>query len=346
VKPGTGDPAPLEGRVYTTGNSFRAKAEAHQRQWRRGQRLQPGKYGHHLTEADARIGRALALPRIREAIEQRHRAGKGVDLDRTLGNLLSSQALAFNLFTPLVPDGRQLADAAKVLAPFLPGMRTVVDLQVEYTPPNAILGDQSGRGGVDADVRIDFRHEDGGRGLLLIEVKYAEDAFSVCGYRKPDHVEPCTVPLLIPSAANCRYSTRRTPYRYWERALDLQVLKRESVIGLQCPFSGPLWQPWVHVTLAPGLAHHEGQQAGAEPFAHVWYAVLAPAANREVLEHDGMFVLDGLRALLVEPQHVHHVDLDTLLDSLQTPDTLGGAEGELGTWATFLRDRYRTPAPT
>ena len=95
--PAVGDLGP----VYKNGNSFRARAEARQREYR-AQRLRVGwgRYGHLLTEEAAAAGANFLHPEAFQAARKRQTAGKGV-AERTFENMLSSQAMCFNIFAPL-----------------------------------------------------------------------------------------------------------------------------------------------------------------------------------------------------------------------------------------------------
>jgi len=102
-----------EGKVYTRGKSFRAIAEARARKYR-AEKLclkDYDLYGHVLTVKDGEKGKNFLLPLqedILRAVKERQAIGKGVDFARTSKNLLSSQAMCFNLFVPLNRD-KQLA---------------------------------------------------------------------------------------------------------------------------------------------------------------------------------------------------------------------------------------------
>jgi len=101
-----------------------------------------------------------------EAAKARRARGKGV-AERTFNNMLSSQAMCFNIFAPLARD---LELAARVLGQVIPGVREVAGIEIEYTPSNDIFDDQTGRGGVDCDVLIDATLN-GGTAVIAIETK-------------------------------------------------------------------------------------------------------------------------------------------------------------------------------
>jgi len=81
------------GHVYSTGASFRARAEARQREYR-AHHLRVGwaEYGHLLTAEAADAGANFVVPAAFTAAQARQTAGKGV-ARRTFDNMLSSQAM-------------------------------------------------------------------------------------------------------------------------------------------------------------------------------------------------------------------------------------------------------------
>lgn len=108
------------GPVYTTGASYRAPAEARQREYRvRKLGVEHGRYGHFLAEAAAMQGCNFVLPEAFEAARTRQRAGKGV-AQRTFDNMLSSQAMCFNLFAPLRTRVSLAGDSLRPLSMVLP----------------------------------------------------------------------------------------------------------------------------------------------------------------------------------------------------------------------------------
>src|SRR5437588_378311 len=84
------------GRVRTNGTSFRVRAERRQREYR-AQVLQVGwrGWGHLLEPGAADAGRNFLTDAALRAARRRELAGKGVDHQRTFGNMLSSQAMCF-----------------------------------------------------------------------------------------------------------------------------------------------------------------------------------------------------------------------------------------------------------
>jgi hypothetical protein len=78
------------GPIYATGNSFRARAEARQRQYRTVVlKVDYSKYGHNLTKEVAWEGANFVSEIAFKSAYDRYKQGKGVS-ERTFVNMLSS----------------------------------------------------------------------------------------------------------------------------------------------------------------------------------------------------------------------------------------------------------------
>ena len=323
---------PAEGPAYTRSRSFRARVEAHQRRHRaRVLGCGHGKYGHLLDEASAADGRNFIRRETLDAVRERHARGKGVDLGRTTGNMLSSQALCFNLFAPLAGDPCGLDLATRVLRPWVENLEAVEEIELEHTPAPDILGDQHGLAGVDCDVLIRYRLQDGARGVMVVETKYVEPSFSRCGYHKPGHRDPCPEDVVLgEDCSGCRYTSKRG-FLYWARSLEHGTLDMDRVRQTGCPFAGPLWQLWVNHTLAHALAARSG--AGA-----AMMGVVAPADSDTLLR--GGEILDRFRSYLSAPDSLVFLPLEALLERLVEEAADTGADWSA--WAEKLQERYTT----
>jgi hypothetical protein len=317
------------GAVYTTGPGFRARAEARQREYR-AQVLHTGwsRYGHLLDEPAASAGANFVTPEVLAAVRERAAHGKGVDPRRTFGNMLSSQAMCFNIFTPLAKH----ADLAlTVLRPFFPVPAGVRSITFEYTPLNDVFGDQSGRGGVDCDLLIEGTASDGEACIIAIETKFVEPEFSTCGFRRPGRKgkgQPvCLEQVRVrDDDAACLYTSARH-YRYWERTREQRTLKLTALPEAGCPFGGAEWQLWVNHT----LVHVEAARHGVR---HAMFAVCAPVANDSLL---GDGVLDRFRSRLERPESFGFLPLDVLLAHISAT---AEHEPALCLWSTALAARY------
>lgn len=316
------------GPVYKRGASYRARAEARQREYR-AHRLgaEHGSHGHFLAQAAADEGRNFVIPQAFEVAQARQRAGKGV-AQRTFDNMLSSQAMCFNLFAPL---STRLSLAGDILRPFVPGLAEVRSIEIEYTPPRDIFDDQTGQAGVDCDLFIEGVTAGGELLVLVVETKFVEPEFSVCGFKKSGRAKKGldTCPDDVPVRANrgaCLYVSKKG-YAYWRRTEEHGLLAGGALADAGCPFSGGRWQLWVNFA----LAHEEARRRGAKDAR---FAVCTSANNTALLK--GGKVLDGFRSLLRRPEAIHLIDLDALLEQVET-----AAPPELRTWATELSARYR-----
>jgi PD-(D/E)XK nuclease superfamily protein len=316
------------GPVYTSGRSFRAHAEARQREYRaKVLRVGWSEHGHFLNDVAASAGRNFVVPEAFEQAKLRASAGKGVNEKRTFSNMLSSQAMCFNVFSPLALD---LGLAATVLKPFFPRLAEVRAIVFEHTPANSVFGDQTGRGGVDCDLLVDAVWDDGSNAVITIETKFVEPEFSVCGFRKPGRGAKgqATCPEDVPVAADhglCLYAAKG--YRYWEQTARLATLGIGALSKSGCPFGGPEWQLWVNHT----LAHAEADTRGAR---HAVFAVCAPAANTALLRGG---VLDTFRARLANPETFRFVPLDDLVAHI---GIVASERPGLMAWANGLVARY------
>lgn len=317
---------PTLGPTYTKGNSYRARAEARQREVRaRVLGVEHGRYGHLLSDEAADAGRNFVVPEAFEAARERQLAGKGVAA-RTFENMLSSQAMCFNVFAPL---SSRLELAARVLEPFIAGLEAVSAIHIEYTPAGDVFGDQTGRGGVDCDVLVEAR-TDAGPTVQVIETKFVEPEFSKCGFRKPARAEkqqpvcPDDVPVRTDRDA-CLYQSNKR-YAYWRRTDQYGLLRDDALPPAGCPFAGPRWQLWVNLA----LAHTEADRRGA---SDARFAVCTSERNNALLRNGE--VLDGFRTLLRDPDSVRSIDLDALLDRVREV-----APADMAAWVEGLRGRY------
>jgi ribosomal protein L24E len=314
---------------YTKGTSFRARAEARQREYRAGI-LGVGwsEHGHWLCEDAVARGANFVVPEAFEAAQKRDRAGKGVGA-RTFKNMLSSQAMCFNLFAPLAGD---MPLTARVLRSFLPWLGRVDAIHIEYTPSNEIFGDQTGLGGVDCDVLIEGTSDHGEATVVVLETKFVEPEFSVCSFCHPKRIKEgksyCSgaIPVRNDSGV-CLYESQKH-YRYWQRTIELGTLDASRLPTDECPFSGPLWQLWLnHV-----LAHAE---AARRKTPRAVFGVVAPEANDAL--HRGLRIFEEFIHLLAEPSSFVFIGVDAFIQSLRE---VAESEAHHDAWIEGLQARY------
>jgi len=314
------------GPTYTQGNSFRARAEARQREYRaRTLKVGWSRYGHLLDDQTADPGMNFVVPEAFQAAKERKEAGKGVTR-RTFRNMLSSQAMCFNLFAPLAAD---MGLAATVLSRFFPDLAEVTDLAIEHTPDKDVFCDQSGTAGVDCDVLIHGQDASGQSLVIVVETKFVEEEFSTCGFRKSGASEVCPDDVrVVDDTGHCLYASKKG-YRYWDRTVEHGFLAAGALPEAGCPFGGQLWQLWVNYT----LAHVEASRSGTTKAS---FAVCAPGGNSELLQ-DGQ-ILEQFRRLLKSPESLVFIDVELLIDAIREA-TVGGGHAQ-AKWATGLASRY------
>lgn len=322
-----------EGKAYTPGNSFRARAEAQQRRYRAHElKLGFGEHAHWLNEEDAKRG-ANFFGQAYKVVSSRADQGKGIDKKRTLYNMLSSQAMCFNIFGNLQTDEGRII-AAKALGKFLPNLQTIKEIHLEFTPPKDVLCDQSALGGVDCDVLIEYDTSAGGSGLLAIETKFVEEEFSTCAFRKragkaDTGGDSCPQGTCHrQDFGGCLYSSKKH-YHYWEQSRRHGTLQPELLRdGIPCPFGGGLWQLWVNHTLVHALADKRQCQEAA-------FALCAPRGNDALLK--GGETITSLRSLLTNPSSMLLIELEDLVNALESAVGLDRCWHE---WIVYLRQRY------
>lgn len=296
------------GLIYTLGKSFRARAEAKQRQYR-SEVLKTGwsKYGHFLSEEAQRKGANFVSPIAFEAAYKRFAQGKGVS-KRTFENMLSSQAMCFNLFAPLAED---LGLASAVFRRIIPVILTVSSIQFEYTPSNDIFGDQIGHAGVGCDLLVEGIAADGAKIVIVIETKFVEPEFSICGFRVPGRSakgQPvCPDNIIIDEDVNGCLYTELKKYRYWERTWEVDSLNTSALPVVGCPFGGPLWQLWVNHT----IAQVEALRRGA---SYAIFAVCSAEGNKKLAALDRV---QDFRGLFTDPDSVVHIGVDHLISAIR-----------------------------
>ena len=322
--------------IYTTGTSFRAFAEASARNHRvtKLQLKEFKKFGHILTEDDANNGMNF-LPSLRNeilsAVHERNEKGKGVDIERTTMNMLSSQAMSFNLFVPLNLNKEY---ATAFFNQLLGDCQAITnDIEIEYTPSKAIFNDQSGKGGVDCDALLQYTNDKGRNSLLVIETKYVEPEFSICGFRKNELIKTeekrdlCPAGTIVnPDFSNCRYHYKKH-YKYWEVAKASNLFNMDLIHSESCPFGGSLWQLWVNMTLAYGVA----KERGCDVFK---YAVICHERNDKLSDNGKVFL--EFKKLLKNPKHLKIIYLSDIKRSFEL---LENDYPDL-TWTKEFTERY------
>lgn len=316
-------------------------------------------YRHLLVEEDA-LHNYLGDPATLDAMRIRFAGHKAGDLHRALTNTVASQPCCFNLFAPLARHP-QLADA--LFSQLLGEAVEVVHTEIEFTPnkwagvpgfectEDESIGDQSERGGTDADVAVFYRAADGKRGVVLIEFKYIEAEFSTCGSYKSKTKGPRIRPgcnsagWFAQRVAPFRENPPRQPdcgylkYQNWRlleksRALNADAVKQQP----GCPFKGSLNQLWRNLLLAERVA-------GARQLDAFHFWVLSPAQNTFLWKESEGDVFQRMQELLTPFGKPLFRKLELDKDVIAGLDALAKTE-EQREWLRRFRGRYLSSTPS
>ncbi len=315
---------------YTSGKSFRAIAEFNARKYRilNLKLSKYDKYGHIFTDEDAEFGLNYLLSlrkEIKSAIEFRYAKGKGIDIQRTSKNMLSSQAMCFNLFVPLNLDKKIFSKLFDYLIGDVKEIHQ--DIDIEYTPPRTVFNDQSTIGGVDCDALLRYVNYSDEECLMVIETKYVEKEFSICGYRKSGQKDKCPVDTILKNDfSNCRYQYKKQ-YNYWKVAQDSGLYDMNKIEKMHCPFGGALWQLWTNFSLAYALARDNNK-------AEFNFVVIYPRKNIHLSE-DGK-VFSKFKSLLNHPEKFNVVYLEDIISALLDKKTVKSVPK----WAIEFAEKY------
>lgn len=309
-------------------------------------------YRHLLREEDGQVN--FVNKRLYDLTEQRFKQHKAGDQNRILTNTASSQAYCFNLFLYL----NESKDLANGLFSELMGKTVEVEhIELEFTPnhmhanpfsdnltsdQDESIGDQSTYGGTDADVAVFYRYEGTKKGILLIEFKFIETEFSVCGSyknKKEARVLCDTSDFYRVLVERQQTDSRHRPlcgytrYQNWQLTtqsamLNLELVKQSSA----CPFRFGLNQLWRNMLLAERVA----EVRGCSEFG---FWVLSPQPNDAYLwKQKGADVEQLFRSTLTEKGNCHfrkvHLEVVfTLLESMITSTS----DKE---WLEALKEKY------
>jgi hypothetical protein len=273
----------------------------------------PGKeqpYYHILKPKDS-LHNLLGESEILEAVKKRFGHHKAGELDRVMTNTVASQPCCFNLFVPLQLDNDV---AGKLFSKLLGKEVTVNQIEIEFTPNtlrnlrgfelsgDESLGDQGANRGTDADVAVFYTSENI-KGVVLIEFKYIESAFSQCGSYKNDKKhkfrdicdsQGYNKTLIDSKLRNKqgRYNCGYLKYNNWKLTKDSAVFNFDAVSNsLGCPFRFSGQQLWRNLLLAENVA----KSRNLDEFS---FWVISPAENTFLWDEKGKSVEEKLRKVL------------------------------------------------
>lgn len=349
----------MKPELYQSGNPWQRKAYSYLSEYLEKKSVREfgvsgngNSYRHLLREEDGPVN--FVTKRLYDLTEKRFNQHKAGDRNRILTNTASSQAYCFNLFLYL----NENKELAKGLFSELMGKTVVVEhIELEFTPNHMLtnpfsdsltsdqdesIGDQSTYGGTDADVAVFYRYEGNKKGILLIEFKFIEAEFSVCGsYKNKKEARlQCDSPNFYGELVEKQRTDNRqqplcgyTRYQNWPLTAQSAMLKIERVKqSVACPFRFGLNQLWRNMLLAERVA----EVRSCDEFG---FWVLSPRPNDDYLwKEKGDDVEPLFRAILTEKgnQHFRKVHLEevfALLDNMieKTPDK---------EWLEALKEKY------
>ena len=217
-----------------TDGPFRRMMRLHQSKWREAQGLPCGSnkqgraYGNLLTEADGKAGKNFYSDKIMRLVMDRICLGVGVEPDRCLRNLLSSQPMAFNLFGPLCLD----PNLAAVLLADLPGGVNAPKVTIEFAPqPKADYLDDA----TSFDVAVHYTTHAGDSAFAGIEVKLSEP-FSPTRYGHNDrhatlYKATSTDPAIWAESPSCDLTSPQVN-QIWRTHMLAQAYQRAGKVML------------------------------------------------------------------------------------------------------------------
>ncbi len=306
--------------VYQTGNGWQKRVYKHMADYLAGNpeiksygvSKNGNAYLHLLHEEDACHN--FLTPEIHEATIRRFRDHKAGDLHRVLTNTAASQNYCFNLVIYL-DQHRHLADA--LFSTLLRKEVKVIELVPEFTPDRNLklkgskkpvdetIGDQSKYGGTDADIGVCYTYEDGKKGVLLIEFKFIEAEFSVCGSyhrgkEKKVKREACDQSCFFENSVLQKDNKKNAaPFCGYARYYNWPLTEKSAVFDFVkirelpgCPFRDGLNQLWRNMLLAEQVA----RVRGCDEFG---FWVFSPKPNDDYLWKDGK-TEKAIREILTE----------------------------------------------
>lgn len=150
---------------------FRSRIRTHQAWWRDDQGYGFGKdrngdLGSLLSDVDAAAGHNFLTQEIHQLAKRS--IGRHVEKRRLMGNLLSSQPMAFNLFGPISLDPKL---SRALLEPMLKDSIFSATIEIEFTPHDKLkhLNDET-----SFDALIRYTKSSGQSGIVAIETKLSE----------------------------------------------------------------------------------------------------------------------------------------------------------------------------
>jgi len=251
-------------------------------------------------------------------------------------NMLSSQVMCVNIFFPL-------REHLSVIHTWLKSQQfdvsEVIDVDFEYIGPHNYFNEKGGRGGerTSADLAITWQNLHQKTNLLLLEFKFTEPNFGICGQEKNPNPQRCF------SAEKVIKSPQKQCYRaesgrtYWKHILgtDSPFWKDTLAIEKHCPFRYDFYQLMRNQLLA-----HCVQTDEKADFERVEFGVISHADNDKLLnmvppfdkQHNPMKVWP---TLLHKPESFGAFTIQGFFEAIDP-----GLPYELTHWREYIKQRY------
>lgn len=274
-------------------------------------------------------------------VENRFKTKAG-DKNRVLTNTVASQPCCFNLFAPLkFEENAGLANA--LFSNLLAKAVTVDNIAIEFTPNETeSIGDQSKRGGTDADVAVFYTDNVSRSGVILIEFKYIESEFSRCtSYKNKMNIRNTCDSSSFHNDKFLRGIANKNPecgylkYDNWEltnsnSAFSIERIKQSN----SCPFKYSLNQLWRNMLLAENVAITRNL---AE--FHFW--VLCPEQNTFLWTNHKQDIENEFRNILTPKGNSAFRQLHIERDFVKTLESIQNNQWT-NNWLKNFREKYLT----
>jgi hypothetical protein len=275
---------------------------------------------------------------------------EGIQQHTELLNLKSSQAACLNFLFPL----RMKPDlAANVLRPFLSGLKTVTDIQFEYTAQDETNGEfgctewlgeppggKRGQNRTSIDAAIFWTDVNNDKHITLVEWKYTERSFGSCSaYDKALKVDKlnCQSSSFIKSCLLVNNGPHRSRH-YWAHLKEsgIELGRMECVVG--CPFRGPFYQLMRQFLVAQYLRKKNANTIVDVVAVHFRKNEALHAVPKEIqplCQSTKSDVIDAWNATLVGVPKLRTIDVEDIMAKYDADSSIDLK------WRAFIRQRYR-----
>jgi len=274
---------------------------------------------------------------------------KNIALHTEALNLKSSQVACFNFLFPFRLD---LPLATRILQPLLLRLGAVTGIEFEYTGPikatkwlGEPLGGKRGQNRTSIDAAIFWNDDELERHDTLIEWKYTEHNFGVCGaFRNGNNQDKTKCRLLTTTqssnpAYHCQLTggKRHRSRRYWEHFDKAGISLQEFSAVQGCPFQGPLYQLMRQFLLGTYLKKSnivDQFEVVSMDFAGNKSLHQIPKHLQPMIQQDTQNVIDLWNMSLCADNKMGHITVEELMVQV---DSVGIIDAN---WRGYIAERY------